>query len=120
MRSELQAFLKTLHSRVYFQTAPKIAVFPYIVYDFSSTINSGEYDEITMVDITAWDKPSNGDSTVVENLITTINEGLNKKVIEGDGFSVIFYLNSKVYTRDKDVRLKRRLYTYEATKYEGG
>ena len=118
VRSKLQEYLKTLADRVYFQVAPENATFPYIVFDFSSVDVSGEYSETTLVDVTAWDDALDGDSTTVENLISTVNTGLNKYVLAIDGDYAIFYLNAKVYTQDSDTRLKRRTYTYTATKYE--
>lgn len=118
MRSKLQEYLKTLADRVYFQVAPENATFPYIVFDFSSVDVSGEFSEMTLVDVTAWDDALDGDSTTVENLISTVNTGLNKYVLAIDGDYAIFYLNAKVYTQDSDTRLKRRTYTYTATKYE--
>ena len=118
VRSKLQEYLKTLADRVYFQVAPENATFPYIVFDFSSVDVSGEFSEMTLVDVTAWDDALDGDSTTVENLISTVNTGLNKYVLAIDGDYAIFYLNAKVYTQDSDTRLKRRTYTYTATKYE--
>lgn len=118
MRSELQTFLKTLHDRVWFQVAPEKATFPYITYDFSSASDSGEYEELYLIDISAWDYPDDGDSNDVEDLIQLINAGLDKKIIEVEDKIFVFYLNSKVYVPTDDKRLKRRLYTYEAKIYK--
>ena len=119
MRAKLQEYLESLADRVYFQVAPEGVAFPYVVYDFTSTNVSGEYSEFTLVDVTAWDDALDGDSTTVENLITTVNAGLDKHILAlDDGEAAFFALNTKVYTADGDTRLKRRTYTYEATKYE--
>ena len=119
MRAKLQEYLLTLATRVYFEVAPEKATFPYVIYDFSSSDVSGEFTEFTLVDVTAWDDALDGDSTTVETLIEAVNTGLNKYVLAlDDSEYVVFYLNTKVYTQDNDTRLKRRTYTYEATKYE--
>ena len=118
MRAKLMEYLQSLADRVYFQVAPENATFPYIIFDFSSISASGEYSEYALVDVSAWDDALDGDSTTVETLIVTVNAGLDKHVLAIDGDYAVFHLNTKLYTEDADRRLKRRIYTYEATKFE--
>ena len=42
LRIALSTYLRTLHSRVYFQVAPEAAIYPYIVYDIPSIFDDGE------------------------------------------------------------------------------
>lgn len=121
LRTVLSAYLKTLHSRIYFQIAPENAVYPYIVYDLPSIFSDGEGGEIISLDIDGWDFNETGDTTVIETLMATINgvtdiynnaTGLDKKVLATDEISVVLYLENKMALLDDEKRIKRRKYTY--------
>lgn len=116
LRKILYPFLKSLHPRVYFQIAPDNAQFPYLVYDFTQIQNDGEDFETVAVDIDGWDMPSNGDTTALETLMETVNNGFNKKTLTADGLAVTFYLDRKIPLRDDDPKslIKRMKYIYEA------
>lgn len=114
LREILQIYLKTLHIRVYHQLAPKNAQFPYIVYDMPNIIDDGEGLQNVVLDIDGWDMPSNGDSTVLEQLMEVINNGLNKKTLTAENMAVNFYLDRKLTLSDDDERIKRRKYIYQA------
>jgi hypothetical protein len=129
IRTALQGFLKSIHPRVYFQTAPKNAPYPYIVFDLPNALDDGEYQEQILVDVDGWDAPADGDTTVLENLMAAINS-LNKTVLTIDGFiapwqlirdnmAVVFYLETKLALTDDDPRIKRRKYTYQAKLFKG-
>lgn len=111
VRKALNLYLKTLHPRVYFQTAPENAVFPYIVYDLPNIISDGEGGEIVTLDIDGWDMNTTGDTTTIENLMQTINS-IDKQVLTTDEITVVFYLENKMALIDDDKRIKRRKYTY--------
>lgn len=113
LRTVLSAFLKTLHSRVYFEDAPENAEFPYIVYDIPNSHDDGECHELVTIDIDGWDLNNTGDTTVIENLMENINQ-LNKKTLITDDIVVTFYLENKFPLTDPDKRIKRRKYTYQA------
>jgi hypothetical protein len=122
LRRALTAYLKGIHPRVYFQVAPDKAVFPYIVFDFPNLNDDGEFQEIIVVDIDGWDKPSDGDTMVLENLMASINgngnmvtpSGLNKMTVIADDLAVTFYLDRKLPLKDPDPLIKRRKYIYQA------
>lgn len=113
LRTLLQKHLKTLHSRVYFQTVNEKEVFPYIIYDFPNSIPDGEGYELITVDIDGWDYNNTGDTTVIENLMKTINS-LDKMTLINDDIAVTFYLENKIPLVDPDERIKRRKYIYQA------
>ena len=118
LRTALQAYLKALQPRVYFQDAPESATYPYIVFGLPSVLDSGEYQELIMVDIDGWDSPALGDTTALESMMTTINN-LNKTVLTADDMRAVFYLENKLSLGDTDPRIKRRKYTYQAKLYKG-
>ncbi len=119
LRRTLNAYLKTLHSRVYFQTAPYTAEFPYLVYNIINVFDDGEGQQTVTLDIDGWDKPADGDTTALENLMFAVNEGLNKKTFTTDKIAVTFYLDSKIIPlTDDDPRIKRRKYVYQGRLYE--
>jgi hypothetical protein len=114
LRKILYPFLKSLHPRVYFQVAPDTAQYPYLVYDFTQITSDGEEFETVAVDIDGWDMPTGGDTTALETLMQTINDGLNKKTLTAEGLVVTFYLDRKIPLIDDDPAIKRRKYIYEA------
>lgn len=118
LRKTLQAHLKTIHSRVYFQQAPDTATFPYIVYNIPSLNDDGEDFQLVTLDIDGWDAPETGDTTALETLMTAINTGMNKKTLVTDTFSVTFYLETKLPLVDDDPRIKRRKYVYQGRLFE--
>jgi len=118
LRTLLQAYLKTLHPRVYFQVADESAVFPYLVFDFPTTTDNGEWMQVVNVDVDGWDTPVGGDTTAIEALMTTVKNGLNKYTITSDSIGVTFYLESKHALQDDDKRIKRRKYIFEAHLFE--
>ncbi|GLC32919.1 hypothetical protein [Clostridium omnivorum] len=111
VRTALSTYLKSLHSKIYFQVAPENATFPYIVYDIPNSFSDGEGGEVITLDIDGWDMNNTGDTTVIETLMQTINS-LDKKVLTTDNISVVFYLENKMALIDDDKRIKRRKYTY--------
>ena len=114
LRKLLHPFLKSIHSRVYFQDAPENAQFPYLVYDFTQITNDGEEFETVAVDVDGWDMPENGDTTALETLMQTVNDALNKKTLTAEGLAVTFYLDRKIPLRDDNKNIRRRKYIYEA------
>lgn len=114
LRKVLYPFLKSLHPRVYFQVAPETAQFPYLVYDFTQVQNDGEEFETIAIDIDGWDMPAGGDTTALETLMETVNNGLNKKTLANEDMAVTFYLDRKIPLLDDNPAIKRRKYIYEA------
>lgn len=114
LRNVLKTYLKTIHPRVWFQSAPETAQYPYLVFDFTQIVNDGEEFESVAVDIDGWDMPAGGDTTALETLMQTVNDALNKKTLIAEGLAVTFYLDRKIPLRDDNKDIRRRKYIYEA------
>lgn len=112
IRKALSTYLKTLHTRVYFQIAPTDAIYPYIIYDLPNSFSDGEGGEVVTLDIDGWDSNITGDTTIIENLMKTINV-LDKKTLTTDEIVVTFYLENKIPLLDDDKAIKRRKYIYQ-------
>ena len=110
-RKALSDYLKTIHSRVYYQEAPELATFPYIVYDIPSALYDGEYTDQITLDIDGWDLNTLGDTTAIETLMDNIN-ALDKKVLEGPGMTATCYLDNRMALTDPDKNIKHRKYIY--------
>jgi len=114
LRELIHPFLKSLHSRVYFQVAPEDAEFPYLVYDFTQITNDGEGFETVALDVDGWDIPAGGDTTALEILMQSVNDALNKRTLTVEGLAVTFYLDRKIPLLDDNKDIRRRKYIYEA------
>lgn len=122
LREVIRDYLKSIVSRVYFQSAPPNAKYPYLVYDIPNYSEDGEVQSLIVVDIDGWDRPNNGDTTNLENIMAQINgdgdlqspSGLNKTTLTTDNIVVSFYLDNKLALTDKDPLIKRRKYIYQA------
>ena len=110
--------LKTIHPRVYFQSAPETATFPYLVFDFPSIPDDGEGREFAIVDVDAWDV--NPDTTTLETLITSVNSALNKSTLTSGNMTATFYLDTKIPLTDDDPLIRRRKYIYQARIFKRG
>lgn len=113
VRKAVYTYLKTLHSRVYFQQAPETAIFPYIVYDIPNSFSDGEGGEIITLDIDGWDMDTTGDTTIIENLMNTIN-AIDKKTLSTTEITITLFLDNKIPLIDEDKTIYRRKYIYSA------
>lgn len=111
VRKVINTYLKTLHPRIYFQVAPEVAVFPYVVYDLPSSFSDGEGGEIITLDIDGWDMNNTRDTTVIENLMKTIN-AIDKKTLTTSEIALTLFLDNKIPLLDDDKNIHRRKYTY--------
>ena len=118
IRKMIKTQLKTIHPRVYYRTAPDTAVFPYLVYDLPNSTDDGTLEQF-FLDVDAWDRPSNGDTTIVEILIDSADKSLHRKTITvDDNLAVTFYRENRLALTDDDPNIKRRKYTYEVRTFE--
>lgn len=116
LRTALQAILKTLHPRVFFHVAPDTAEFPYVVFDFPNSIDSG-YLENYVLDIDVWDVAT--DTTALETLIGNIDNAIHQKSLMVDGkLGFVIYRQNRLTLTDDDPRIRRRKYTYEMRTYQ--
>lgn len=111
VRKAIYTYLKTLYVRVYFQQAPEVVVFPYVIYDLPSSFSDGEGGEIITLDIDGWDSNTTRDSTIIENLMATINN-IDKKTLTTDEIALTLFLDNKIPLLDDDKNIHRRKYIY--------
>jgi len=121
VRKAINSFLKLLHpnviidgktkSRVFFQQAPENAIFPYIVYYLPNSFSDGEGGEIISLDIDGWDSNIDRDTTVIENLMKTIN-AIDKKTLTTTEIALTLFLDNKIPLLDDDKSIHRRKYIY--------
>jgi hypothetical protein len=120
LRTALKAKLTSLCAGVYFESAPKDATYPYLVYSLPNGLDDGESMELVVVDIDGWDSPALGDTTALETLMTAVNAGLNKTTITSGNITATLYLVTKLSLVDDDPRIKRRKYVYQAKLFRKG
>jgi len=111
LRKIIQGQLKAIHPRVYFQMAPKTATFPYLVYDIPTINDDGEGYQLATIDIDGWDNEN--DTTVLETLMNSVNNALNKKSFVYNNTALTPFLESKLSLRDDEAKLKRRKNIYQ-------
>jgi len=111
LRKIIQGQLKAIHPRVYFQMAPKTATFPYLVYDIPTINDDGEGYQLATIDIDGWDNEN--DTTVLETLMNSVNNALNKKSFIHNNTTLTPFLESKLSLRDDEAKLKRRKNIYQ-------
>ena len=117
IREIIQTALNSVHPRVYYQTAPDTAAFPYLVYDLPNSTDDGTLEQFVL-DVDAWDS-TNGDTTIVEILIDSADKSLHRKTITVDEvLAVTFYRENRLTLTDDDPNIKRRKYTYEVRTFE--
>ena len=116
LRKSLNAQLKTVHPRVYFQQAPELATFPYLVFDFQ-LYPDGENFELCTLSIDGWD--NNPDTTALETLMSSV-KSLNKKTLTNTEQSVTFYLENMLPLTDDDKSIRRRQYNFSGKLFRRG
>lgn len=127
LRKLLQAYLPTLHPRVYYTEAPVDAQTPYIVYSFQASFTGDESTETMLIDIEGWDIPVGGDSTVIEELMETIKgdgslisdpTGLDEKTLSNTKITANFRFESRLTVPDEDKAIKHILHNYQVSIFE--
>lgn len=119
LRKALHAHIRSIHPRAYYQRAPDTAQFPYLVYRME-IYDDGEALQLITLDIDGWARPETGDTAELENLMTTVNAGMNKATLTTDSLVVSFYLENKLALLDDDPKIHRRRYTYQGRMFERG
>lgn len=118
LRKTLHPYLKAIHTSTYYQRADGMQM-PYLVYSLEVT-DWGEGHQRVTLDIDGWDKPTDGDTTQIETLMTLLNAAMDKKTFVTDEFAVTFYLDRKLALEDDDPDIRRRKYIYRGRLQERG
>jgi hypothetical protein len=124
LQKQIFAFLKTKATRVYYEDAPDNAQYPYVVYDFPSSLENFSNREDFILEIDIWDNAT--DTKPLETLTGNIDGDGNVDVPSGlhrKNFYVSGKLSAKVYKegryniRDEDKRIKHRQLRYRIQTY---
>lgn len=116
LRKSLTTFLKTIHTRIYFQRAPSTAAFPYLVFDFQ-LYPDGEGFELCTLSVDGWD--NNPDTTALETLMASV-KALDKKTLTNVEQAVTFYLENMLPLTDEDESIRRRQYNFSGKLFRRG
>lgn len=123
LQKQIYAFLKTKCDRVFYEDAPDDAIYPYVVYDFPSSLENYSNREDFMLDVDIWDNATN--TKPIETLVGDINgdgdidipTGLHRKLIYINGVSAKIYKEGRFNIRDEDKRIKHRQLKYRIQTY---
>ena len=116
LRKSLTAFLRAIHTRIYFEQAPTTAVFPYLVFDFQ-LYPDGEGLELCTLSVDGWDNKT--DTTALETLMSSVKL-LDKATITNAEMSGAFYLENMIPLVDNDESIRRRQYNFAGRLYKRG
>lgn len=119
LRTALTSILKEVHPKVYYEKASSKATFPYVVFNFSNSIDDGSLEQFVL-DVDAWDSPIDGDTTTLETLISNIDQKLNRSSIAIDNIRATIFRDNRLVLEDDDPSIRRRKYIYQVRTYEGG
>ncbi len=117
IRKAVQAALKNVHSRVWYERAPDGAQFPYITYLLSTAIDAGTLERY-LLDVNGWDAPSDGSTAALETLMEAVDRALQKRVVCTDDVSFVIYRDRRLSVEDTDPRIRRRMYVYELRAFQ--
>ena len=116
LRKSLLVWLKSTCPRVYFQSAPTTAVFPYLVFDFQ-LYPDGEGLELCTLSVDGWDNKT--DTTALEMLMSSVKL-LDKATITNAEMSGAFYLENMIPLVDDDESIRRRQYNFAGRLFRRG
>jgi hypothetical protein len=105
IRQAIKSQLKSIHPRVYFLKSPNDAQFPYLVYTIEVT-DLGDDLKMVTLDVDGWDNKE--DTTELEDLMVTVKNGLNRKIILNDDLFMSMYLDRQLAPPDDNPQLSRR------------
>lgn len=116
LRYIIQTNLQIACPRVYFQSAPETASFPYLTYDIVNIRSDGEDYEQAVIDVDGW--TNNKDTTELESMMRDVGIVLNKNSFTHETKTATFFLDSKIPVPSEDARSQRRKYTFQARIFE--
>ena len=116
LRKATHQLLREIHPRVYYQRAPKDAVFPYVVYDFPNSFMETN-QEIFNLDVDVW--TNQNDTTELETIASTIWKALNRyRHIDNDIQFSIYRMNRLPPLDEDEINIKRRKLIFQLRYFE--
>lgn len=107
LRKAILPQLKAICPRVYYQSAPDDAIYPYLVYDFPNSFTSDE-QEIFNLDVDVWDMPKYDDTTEIETIANLAWKKLHKFSYLDEDTQFTVHRENRLPPLDEDERLRRR------------
>jgi len=116
----LTAEFKKLHPRVFNEHATANAIFPYVVFKFTSSTNLVSDREDIILEIDIWDTQKDGyDATLnVELLTDKIDKFLKKNRHIDDNQFLMFQKINRLNLPDEDTNVRRRQLRYVVKYYD--
>ena len=124
LKKQLQTFLKTKATRVYYERANHVSTYPYVVFNLRNSIEQEGNREDFILEIDVWGYEDG--VTALETLVGNIDgdgsltspTGLHRKLIYvSDSISIKLYRESRLDIADSDERVRRRQLRYIAQVY---
>ena len=124
LKKQLQTFLKTKATRVYYERANHVSTYPYVVFNLRNSIEQEGNREDFILEIDVWGYEDG--VTALETLVGNIDgdgsltspTGLHRKLIYvSDSISIKLYRESRLDIDDSDERIRRRQLRYIAQVY---
>lgn len=118
LRKAIHLALKSIHPRVWFQTAPDGAAYPYLIYDLPNAVDDGSLEQFVL-DVDGWDAPEGGNTVPLESLMHEADKALNGLAAKvGDSLTLIVYRDNRLALRDDDPKIIRRKHVYQVRTFE--
>jgi hypothetical protein len=115
IRNVIKSQLKAIHPRVYFLKAPNNAQFPYLVYTIELT-DLGDGLRMVTLDVDGWDNQDH--TTVLETLMTSVKNALDRNLSINENLFLSFYLDRQLALTDDNPQLNRRTNIFLGRLYE--
>lgn len=117
IRQAVYAALKSVCPRVWFKRAPEQREYPYLVYDLPNSHDDGSLEQYTL-DVDGWDRPDDGDSTRLEQLMDAADKALLTVTVVTSNVRFRIVRENRLAPEEDDPRLIRRWYIYQIRVYE--
>lgn len=118
MRQAIQAQLKSVHPRVYYEMAPDDAKYPFLVYNFSNSVDDGTMENFVL-DVDGWDSPQDANTLPLEQMMAEADAVFKQLVIQETGMAFVFYRENRLPLTDADKRLRGRRLVYQVRTFGG-
>ena len=105
--------LESITERVFNEHADSEAPYPYVVFDFEEAAENEE-QELYFLDVDVFDRPTDGDTTTLEEIAESIWKLLNKFHYNDSECQFSTYRNARGRIKnEKDTSLRCRRLTFE-------